>query len=94
MRIRWLRTALVNLDAEAEHIARDNPAAASRVVASIVDAVKRLRNFPASGRPGRVPGTRELVIPGTPYIVPYRVRGDTLEILRVFHAARRWPNHF
>jgi addiction module RelE/StbE family toxin len=94
VRIKWLRTALASLDAEAEYIARDNPAAASRAVTLIVEAVKRLQEFPASGRPGRVPGTRELVIPGTPYIVPYRVRGDTLEILRVFHAARRWPTYF
>ena len=92
MRIKWLRTALANLNAEAEYIAQDDPAAASRVVNLIVEAVKRLREFPASGRPGRVPGTRELVIPGTPYIVPYRVRGDSVEILRVFHAARRWPS--
>jgi toxin ParE1/3/4 len=43
------------------------------------------------GRPGRVSGTRELVIPGTPYIVPYRVRGGKLEILRILHATQRWP---
>ncbi len=46
------------------------------------------------GRAGRVPGTRELVISGTPYIVPYRVRGGAVEVLRVFHAARRWPTEF
>ena len=94
MRIRWLRTALANLDAEAEYVALNNAAAASRVVMSIVESVKRLQEFPASGRPGRVPGTRESVISGTPYIIPYRVRGDMVEILRVFHAARRWPTHF
>jgi toxin ParE1/3/4 len=44
------------------------------------------------GRPGRWPGTRELIIPGTPYIVPYRVKGPVVEILRVFHGARRWPD--
>jgi toxin ParE1/3/4 len=47
--------------------------------------------MPHRGRPGRWPGTRELVIPRTPYIVPYRVQGDLIEILRVFHGARRWP---
>ena len=46
------------------------------------------------GRPGRVPGTRELVIPGTPYIVPYRVQGEAIQILRVYHSARRWPESF
>lgn len=85
---------MANLDAEAEYIARDKPLAAARVVATISKAVDKLRRHPGLGRPGRVPGTRELVVPGTPYIVPYRVRDDAVEILRVFHAARRWPSKF
>ncbi len=91
MQIKWLRKALANLEAEAEYIARDNRAAAARIVTTIQQAVGRLADYPASGRPGRVPGTRELVVPGTPYIIPYRVRGTTVQILRVFHAARKWP---
>ncbi|MGB7284508.1 MAG: type II toxin-antitoxin system RelE/ParE family toxin [Candidatus Acidiferrum sp.] len=94
MRVRWLRVALANLEAEADYIAEDNPAAAGRVVQRILRTVALLRKNPAIGRPGRVPGTRELVVPNTPYIVPYRVRADTLEILRVFHAARKWPHKF
>jgi toxin ParE1/3/4 len=92
VRVRWLRRALRNLDEEAEYIARDNPAAAARTVLRIATAVEQLTNHPASGRIGRVPGTRELVVTGTPFIVPYRVRGDAVEILRVFHAARKWPD--
>lgn len=91
VRVRWLRKALANLEAHAEYIARDNPAAARRVVAAVERAVAHLADYPGLGRPGRVEGTRELVVPGTPYIVPYRVRGQTVEILRVFHAARKWP---
>jgi addiction module RelE/StbE family toxin len=91
VRVRWLRRALANLDAEAEYIAEDNPAAAGRVVLNILRAVDLLKKNPALGRAGRVAGTRELVVPGTPYIVPYRVRGEAVEILRVFHAARKWP---
>jgi toxin ParE1/3/4 len=94
VRVKWLRIALANLDAEAEYIARDEPAAAARVVTTINRAVQNLRRFPAMGRPGRVIGTRELVVPGTPYIIPYRVRGNSVEVLRVFHAARRWPTKF
>ena len=94
MRVRWLRTTLANLNAEAEFISQDSPAAAARSVAAIVNAVENLKRFPASGRPGRVPGTRELVVSGTPYIVPYRVRGDAVELLRIFHGARKWPNQF
>ena len=85
---------MANLDAEAEYIAKNNPPAAERVVTAIVESTERLRKYPAIGRPGRVLGTRELVVSGTPYIVPYRVRGDVVEIVRVFHAARNWPSHF
>ncbi|MGO9598023.1 MAG: type II toxin-antitoxin system RelE/ParE family toxin [Isosphaeraceae bacterium] len=53
-----------------------------------------LKRNPALGRPGRVTGTREIMVPDTPYILPYRVRGDAVEILRFFHAARRWPAKF
>jgi toxin ParE1/3/4 len=75
---------------EAEYIARDNPEAAAGVVIVIQAAVERLSNFPSMGRPGRVPGTRELIVSGTPYIIPYRVRGEEVQILRVFHGARKW----
>lgn len=94
MRIRWLRTALANLNAEAEYIARDDLATAARMVATIASAVEHLVEHPAMGRPGRVSGTRELVVPDTPYIVPYRVRRNAVEVLRVFHAARKWPSGF
>ena len=94
MRGRWLRRALENLDDEAAYIARDDPHAAARTVERIATSIERLAAHPVSGRPGRVPGTRELVVSGTLYIVPYRVRGETVEILRVFHGARRWPEKF
>lgn len=94
MRVRWLRRALHNLDEEAEYIARDDPDAAARIVDRIATSVERLATHPALGRTGRVPGTRELMLSGTPYVVPYRVRGETVEILRVFHGARKWPEKF
>lgn len=91
MRVRWLRTALGNLHEEATHIAADDPVAAQVVVQRVLDAVALLERQPHLGRPGRVPGTRELVVPKTRYIVPYRVRADIIEILRVFHTSRRLP---
>ena len=94
MRVKWVRAALANLEAEVEYVARDNPSAAARLVESIIRAVNQLRDFPAIGRPGRVAGTRELVVAGTPYIVPYRVRAGYVEVLRVFHGSRRWPTSF
>ena len=91
MRVRWLQLALADIDAEVDYIARDDPAAADRVADRINHSVEQLAEYPAKGRAGRVPGTRELVISGTPYIVAYRVRERALEVLRVLHAARRWP---
>ncbi len=94
MRVRWLRRALRNLDDEAEYIARDDPDAAAQTVDRIATSVERLAIHPALGRTGRVPGTRELVVSATPYVVPYRVRSETVEILRIFHGARKWPEKF
>jgi len=94
VRLRWLRAALRNLDDEATTIAADDAAAARRVVKRVLDAVAQLPEQPGLGRPGRVPGTRELVVLKTRYIVPYRVRGQVIEILRVFHTSRRLPNRW
>ena len=94
MRVRWLRRTLRNLDEEAEYIARDDPDAAARIVDRIATSIERLATHPALGRTGRVPGTRELIVSGAPYVVPYRVRDETVEILRVFHGARKWPEKF
>ena len=77
-----------------ERIAQENPAAAARIVDRIQTAVERLRAYPAFGRPGRVAGTRELVIPGTSYIAPYRIVGDQIQILALMHSAQRWPDRF
>ena len=79
---------------EAEFIARDNPKAASRVVKRIWDAAQVLADQPHAGRAGRVHGTRELVVTGTPYIIPYRVVENTVQILRVLHGKRKWPKDF
>lgn len=94
MRVRWLRTALLNLGDEADYIASDSPDAARLVIQRVLDAVSMLPEQPNVGRPGRVPGTRELVVLKTRYIVPYRVRGRTIEILRVFHTSRRLPERW
>ena len=71
------------------YIAADNPSAAAMEAGRIMEAVKQLTTHPASGRTGRVFGTRELVLP--PYIIAYRVKGETIQILRILHEARRFP---
>jgi toxin ParE1/3/4 len=93
MRIVWTGPALSDLSALRAYIARDNERAAIKMGAQIVARAERqLSTLPESGRPGRIPTTRELVLTGTPYILPYRIVGDTIRILRVLHSARRWPD--
>lgn len=96
MQIKWLKKALQNLNDEAEYIAQENPEAARLVVQHIVAKINLLADNPAMGHPGRIHGTRELVIPDTRHIVPYRVKPQhqTIEILRVFHSSRRLPKRW
>ena len=91
MQIKWLNKALKNLRDEAEYIAEKNPQAAQLVVQRIHKTVLQLTEQPALGRAGRVHGTRELIVPKTRYIIPYRARNNTIEILRVFHTSRKQP---
>ena len=95
MKIVWQPQAIEDLGSLKRYIAADNPAAASRVVTTIVSLVgKQVGTFPETGRSGRIEGTRELVVPRMPYIVVYRVKADAIDILAVHHAARRWPDSF
>jgi len=96
MQVKWLRKALQNLDDEAEYIAQEDPAAARLIVQHIVKTIGLLQDNPALGHPGRIHGTRELVVPDTRYIVPYRVRPrlQRIEILRIFHTSRRPPKRW
>ena len=94
MRIVWSRRALLNLDATGVYLGERNPDAAARMLDAIADGVSRLAAHPFRGRSSRAAGTRELVLVRTPYVVAYRVRRDSLEILAVLHGARRWPKRF
>lgn len=94
MRIEWLRTALKNLDTEAAYIAEHDPRAAAQFVQAVFDAVQQLARFPSMGREGRLPGTREWPMPNHPYLIPYRVRAGSLQILRIFHTRRLPPTRW
>ena len=94
MRIKWLDLAVDDLEDIADYISQDNPDAADRVVSRLWAAVKSLAEQPKMGRPGRVYGTRELIVSNTPFVVPYRVVGSEIQILRVLHGARDWPKNF
>ncbi len=94
MRIKWLDEALLDLVEIRKYIAADKPQTANRVAALIRQSVELLADHPDIGRPGRLEGTRELILTALPYIIPYRVKNDKIEILRVLHAARKWPHEF
>lgn len=93
MQLRWTEKANRNLDDVEAYISQDTDAAL-RMVLKIIRALEHLLQRPALGRPGRILGTRELVITGTPFIVPYRVRGERVEILAVLHGAMKWQKRF
>jgi toxin ParE1/3/4 len=93
MNIVWSPEAIEDLSSLRAYIAEDNPTAARRVVLHLIQNVEQLLpDNPQIGRAGRVSGTRVLVVPRTPYIVPYRIQRTTIQILRVYHGARRWPD--
>ena len=91
MTVVWSPRAIQHLAALRAYIARDNPDAAAGVALTLLAAVERLAELPNLGRPGRLAGTRELVVPGTPFVIPYRVRSERLEIIAVFHGRQEWP---
>jgi addiction module RelE/StbE family toxin len=92
LRLVWAQHALADRDAIFEHLESDSPRAAVKVDDQIVAALRRLLEFPESGRPGRVAGTRELVVPHTPFIAAYVVTADRVRILRILHGAQVWPD--
>lgn len=92
MKLAWLPLAEADRDKIFDYIEEDNPLAAVAVDERIAEQVEALRRFPEAGRPGRVTGTRELVIQRSPYIAAYRVCDDTVWILRVLHSSQQWPD--
>jgi toxin ParE1/3/4 len=92
MQIKWLPRALRNLEQAHNYIQKENPEAAQKVILRIQLAASQLENYPFMGQLGRIEGTRELVISSTPYIVIYRVKEESVEILRVLHTSKRYPD--
>ena len=92
MKITWSAFALSDRDVIFTYIEADNPSAAVMIDERIIAAVRRLSDFPVSGRVGRIAGTRELVIGGTPYVAAYAVTEISVRILRILHGAQEWPD--
>ncbi|CAH0340029.1 type II toxin-antitoxin system RelE/ParE family toxin [Rhizobium sp. CECT 9324] len=92
MKLKWSAYALADRALIFDYIEAENPRAAIDVDERIAAAIGRLRDFPESGRPGRIEATREIVISGTPYIAAYAVLHDRIRVLCVLHGAQRWPD--
>jgi toxin ParE1/3/4 len=94
VRLKWTRAASQDLESVERYISRDNSDAAIDTGLQIIRRAEVLAEHPGTGRPGRVEGTRELVLSGLPYVVPYIHQGDTVIILRALHGAMKWPESF
>jgi toxin ParE1/3/4 len=94
VKIRWSTPARLQLRRQSQYIAVDRPIVARLIATRVQDAVNRLADFPLQGRPGRVIGTRELVVSRTPFTVAYRVTDETVEVIAVIHQAQQWPESF
>ena len=92
MIVSWTHRAVAHLRSLEEYVSQDSPAAATQIADRLISLADRLGRFPEMGRRGRVRGTREMPVPGTPFILAYRVRAQSLVILAVLHAARQWPD--
>ena len=93
--IQWTEQAIRQLDHAQDYITLSNSdKVATRIIEHIVNSVQQLVMFPISGRPGRVPGTRELVISGTPFLVAYAVEKHRIVVLAIYHGAQQWPETF
>lgn len=90
---KWLKKALTDFDSSLDYVkTNQGPAVAKALAVKLLDAVDSIVQNPSSGRPGRFPGTRELVVSGTKYTIPFRVKGTEVQILRIFHTSRKPPN--
>jgi toxin ParE1/3/4 len=93
--IEWTEQATQQLDQAHDYITLSNSEeVAAQITMHIAASVQQLATFPMSGRPGRVPGTRELVISNAPFVVAYRIEKERIVILAIYHGAQQWPEGF
>jgi toxin ParE1/3/4 len=94
MRLEWIGSSLSDMASIHDYIGARNPAAAERISDIIHKAALRLKAFPHLGRPTHWPDVRELQVPGLPYLLPYRVHDDIIEILAVFDERMERPEEW
>lgn len=89
--LEFTERAFLNIAAAEEYITKDNPAAAQKVVETIYSTAEKLESFPDMGKPGRVPGTRELPLAKSPYTIIYRIKAHRVVVYAVLHQSRQYP---
>jgi toxin ParE1/3/4 len=92
--IEWTEQAIRHLDHVRDYIALSNSEDVAAQFTTLIVTTIQLANFPLSGRSGRIPGTRELVISNTPFIAAYAIDHDRIVILAIYHGAQQWPEAF
>jgi toxin ParE1/3/4 len=91
MKLRWSRRAEADLFGQCGRIAHDDPRLAAELCAEVLARIGALPEFPYLGRAGRIEGTRELPLPGLPWVAVYEITGETIMVLRLLHGAQNWP---
>jgi addiction module RelE/StbE family toxin len=94
VKIVWTKQAIADLNQAYAFVSAQSPEFVEDIIERIEKSLASLQSFPEMGRAGRINQTRELVVPKTPFILPYRVRNNRIEILGVMHGTRRWSDHF
>ena len=88
MRIRWTPAAAADLEHINDYLKEHYPHYRERTLRKLYDTIRALKDMPYYGKPGRVEGTREILFPPMPYVAVYRVREQSIEVLRVYHTAQ------
>ena len=91
MKLVWLPRAITDLESQLTYIATDKPRIAVEIGDRVFQHISHLSEYPDMGRHGRRQGTRELVVPRTPFVIVYRIASERVEILRLLHGAQKWP---
>ena len=91
MLIKITESAEQGLLSIADYLVENDAAEAERIVCAIIDAAYSLRQLPKRGRPGRVTGTLELLVPGLPYLLVYTAMPDEVRIVQILHQRQKWP---
>src|ERR1700682_683647 len=88
MRIRWTPAAAVDLQHIDDYLKDHHPRYRQPTIIKLYEAIRALKDSPHRGRSGREEGTREILFPPLPYVAVYRVREQSIEILRIYHTAQ------